>query len=110
MRFTFEGKRYTLAVGLPDSKINRLVAHQKATQIELNITSDNFDTTLKKYKPPKTSKKKAEQANVWGLFQNALCECEIGPNRTLLKGQNINAKALLQQESESVTRHLSHDM
>lgn len=69
LRFTFEGKRHTLAVGLPDSKINRLVAHQKATQIELDIASGNFDRTLKKYKPPKASKKKVEQVTVWGLFQ-----------------------------------------
>ncbi|MGD1929254.1 MAG: tyrosine-type recombinase/integrase [Leptolyngbyaceae cyanobacterium] len=69
LRFSYGGKRHTLAVGLPDSKINRLVAHQKATQIELDIASGNFDTTLKKYKPPKASKKKTEQVTVWGLFQ-----------------------------------------
>lgn len=51
LRWRFEGKRYALSIGLPDSKINRQVAQQKATIIELDIASGNFDATLKKYKP-----------------------------------------------------------
>ncbi|ACK72317.1 putative integrase [Gloeothece citriformis PCC 7424] len=51
LRWRFEGKRYVLSIGLPDSKVNRKVAQQKATVIELDIASGNFDATLKKYKP-----------------------------------------------------------
>ena len=51
LRWRFQGKRYALSIGLPDSKINRQVAQQKATIIELDIASGNFDATLKKYKP-----------------------------------------------------------
>jgi len=51
LRWRFEGKRYTLSIGLPDSKVNRQVAQQKATTIELDIASGNFDASLKKYKP-----------------------------------------------------------
>jgi len=36
---------------LPDSKVNRTVAEQKARQIELDIASGNFDESLRKYKP-----------------------------------------------------------
>lgn len=43
-------QRYFLYLGLPDSKINRLHADQKARQIEGDIATGNFDTTLKKYK------------------------------------------------------------
>ena len=54
LRFTHAGKRRAFALGLPDSNINRKFAEQKARQIELDILSSNFDTTLQKYKPQKT--------------------------------------------------------
>lgn len=43
-------KRYFLYMGLPDSKVNRIVAQQKAKQIEGDMATGNFDLTLKKYK------------------------------------------------------------
>lgn len=49
--WSFLGTRYYLSIGLPNSKVNRLVAEQKARQIELDIASGHFDPTLKKYKP-----------------------------------------------------------
>lgn len=51
LRWRQGGKRYTLSIGLPDSKVNRTVAQQKASQIQLDLISGNFDPTLKKYKP-----------------------------------------------------------
>ena len=51
LRWTYRSKRYCLSVGLPDSPINRKVAAQKAQQIELDMLCDNFDPSLKKYKP-----------------------------------------------------------
>jgi integrase len=69
LRFSYGGKRYAMAVGLPDSKVNRIVAQQKATQIELDIASGNFDPTLKKYKPPKAAAQKPDQTAVAGLFE-----------------------------------------
>ncbi len=69
LRFSYGGKRYAMAVGLPDSKVNRVVAQQKATQIELDIASGIFDPTLKKYKPPKTATQKPDQTAVAGLFE-----------------------------------------
>ncbi len=68
LRFRYEGKRQALAIGLPDSAVNRIVARQKASQIELDIASGNFDPTLKKYKPAKSAKK-AFTDRVAGLFQ-----------------------------------------
>lgn len=49
--WTFEGKRLYLYLGLPDSIANRKVAEMRARQIELDISSGNFDRTLAKYKP-----------------------------------------------------------
>ena len=55
LRFTHAGKRRAFALGLPDTDINRKFAEQKARQIELDILSSNFDSSLQKYKPQKTS-------------------------------------------------------
>ncbi|MEL6139749.1 MAG: DUF3596 domain-containing protein [Cyanobacteria bacterium J06628_6] len=51
LRFRYRGKRRYLSLGLPDSPTNRIVAQQTASQIQLDIISDNFDDTLDKYKP-----------------------------------------------------------
>jgi len=49
--WTNQGKLYFLTLGLPDSQTNRKVAQSRATQIQLDILSGNFDITLAKYKP-----------------------------------------------------------
>ena len=70
LRFSCQSKRYAFALGLPDSKINRKVAEQKAKQIELDILSGNFDSTLKKYKPERQSEPYKEgRLTVVSLFQ-----------------------------------------
>jgi integrase len=67
LRWREGGKRYTLSLGLPDSKVNRTVAQQKANQIQLDIISGNFDSTLKKYKP--TMLVQLAQIGVVALFK-----------------------------------------
>ena len=47
--FSWQGQRYYLSVGLPDTPINRKGAEQIAKQIELDFASGNFDPTLDKY-------------------------------------------------------------
>lgn len=54
LRFTHAGKRRAFALGLPGTNINCKFAEQRARQIELDILSSNFDTTLQKYKPQRT--------------------------------------------------------
>jgi integrase len=49
--WTYQSKRYFLTLGLPDNKTNLKVAQSRATQIQMDIVSDNFDLTLAKYKP-----------------------------------------------------------
>lgn len=58
VRFTHAGKRHAFALGLPNSEINRTVAEQRARQIELDIISGNFDSSLQKYKPQKREEAK----------------------------------------------------
>ena len=59
LRFTHAGKRRAFALGLLDTSINRKFAEQRARQIELDILSSNFDTTLQKYKPLKIKEQMA---------------------------------------------------
>lgn len=50
LRFTVQGQRYFLYLGLADSKINRIVAEGRARLIEGDIATGNFDPTLAKYR------------------------------------------------------------
>ncbi|NJK40034.1 MAG: tyrosine-type recombinase/integrase [Oscillatoriales cyanobacterium RM2_1_1] len=73
-----------MALGASDTPINRSVAQIKATQIELDIASANFDTTLKRYKPLATVD--GETISCFGLFERFIeyKEKQIDP-RTLEK-------------------------
>ncbi|MFM2432980.1 MAG: hypothetical protein RLZZ511_4194 [Cyanobacteriota bacterium] len=51
--FSYGGKRHYLSTGFTDTDSHRKLAEMKARQIELDILSGNFDSTLEKYKPPK---------------------------------------------------------
>ncbi|MFG6097357.1 tyrosine-type recombinase/integrase [Leptothoe sp. ISB3NOV94-8A] len=50
LRWRYQGKRYYLSPGLIYSNVNVQVAQQRAAQIQLDVISGNFDTTLAKYK------------------------------------------------------------
>jgi integrase len=60
---SWRGKRFWLYIGLPDSIANRKAASMKASQIELDMASGNFDPSLTKYKP-----QKQESISVSDLF------------------------------------------
>lgn len=57
LRWSHNGKRHCLSLGLPDNKVNQSSALLKAKQIELDMVSGNFDATLEKYKPAKAQQK-----------------------------------------------------
>ncbi|WP_460192722.1 Arm DNA-binding domain-containing protein [Thermosynechococcus sp. FA-CM-4201] len=48
--FSYQGQRHYLSLGLDDTEPARRIAEMRARQIELDIASGNFDTTLAKYK------------------------------------------------------------
>lgn len=62
LRWTYQGRGYSLAVGLPDTPINRAVAEAKAAKIQIDIALEQFDLSLDKYrlKAPKESVLNAE--------------------------------------------------
>jgi integrase len=51
LRWSYQGERHTLSLGLPDSKVNREVAESRAKIINGDLATGNFDPTLRKYKP-----------------------------------------------------------
>jgi integrase len=51
LRWQHLGKKYSLYLGMRDSPTGRAMARQKASQIEADIYSGNFDPTLLKYRP-----------------------------------------------------------
>jgi integrase len=69
LRFSYAGKRYALALKLPASAVNQVFAQQKASQIELDIISGNFDPTLTKYKPQSAKPKPSTPGSVCCLFE-----------------------------------------
>lgn len=60
LRFRFNGTRYSLGLGIPDTRPNRRVAEQRARRIEDDMRlqlahgGNYFDPTLAKYKPETT--------------------------------------------------------
>jgi integrase len=64
LRWRVTGRRYCLSLGLPDTKESRKLAEMKARQIELDVISGNFDTTLSKYKPQSLVESKPTSMNL----------------------------------------------
>ncbi len=50
-RLMFGGKQKFVALGLRDTPENRVIAEKKALQANLDISNNEFDFTLEKYKP-----------------------------------------------------------
>lgn len=69
LRWTHEGERYTLSLGLKDTKTNRIKAKDVILLIEADIENNEFDTTLNKYRP---EKELAEKPSCLELFQKWL--------------------------------------
>jgi integrase len=49
LRWSYQGERYCMSLGLYDSPLARTVAEGKVSIIEADLTTGNFDVTLKKY-------------------------------------------------------------
>jgi integrase len=62
-----EHKRRYLYLGLPDSAINRRAAQQKASFIQNDMGSENYDPTLKKYKTERQIER--DRLTIVELFQ-----------------------------------------
>lgn len=47
---TYQGEKYFLSIGVPDTPRNRVLSENIRLQMEIDITSGNFDASLIKYK------------------------------------------------------------
>lgn len=68
LRWSHRGNRHEFALGLPDGTLNRKVAERKASEIEMDIATENFDPTLNKYRLATTQPKPAG-LSIITLFQ-----------------------------------------
>ncbi|MBW4422113.1 MAG: tyrosine-type recombinase/integrase [Myxacorys californica WJT36-NPBG1] len=66
LRWRFEGKRYCLALGLPDTPTNRAIAQMKAAEIGRDIEYGMFDASLLKYRGERHGK---TPIKVYELFE-----------------------------------------
>lgn len=69
LRWTYLGRGYSLAMGLPDTPINRAAAEAKASKIQIDIALEQFDPTLQKYKI-QTPERKVLTAELFMQFIN----------------------------------------
>ena len=76
---SWQGQRYYLSLGVPDTAINRKAAEQKARQIELDFVSGNFDPTLDKYRPENVPKGKAQEIHPNALHLVAVYGIQVSP-------------------------------
>ena len=92
LRWRWQGKRYSMALGLPDSAVNRASANKRAQQIELDIASGNFDATLLKYKPKaKPGAQSITSGSLFGQFTAERSKARGLTKRSLEKYQAIQA-------------------
>ncbi|AFY69167.1 integrase family protein [Thalassoporum mexicanum PCC 7367] len=100
LRWSFNGERYCLSLGLNYTQINLKAAQQVANQIELDILSGNFDLSLNKYKPAKISfanksklSKNPNLLEVWDVWVNSLKLTSRTKNRHYMQIRGLIRKA-----------------
>jgi integrase len=69
LRWRWQGERYVMVLGLPDSPLNRNVAKAKAAEIERDMAWETFDTTLERYRHSINGKANSQQTITPELFE-----------------------------------------
>jgi integrase len=70
LRWSHKGERYCLSLGLYDSPVARTVAEGKASIIEADLATDNFDLSLVKYKGETGDRQEENGVTAASLFNN----------------------------------------
>ncbi len=91
LRWSYQGKRQCLSLGLYDTPLARKVAQGKATIIEADLVTGNFDDTLRKYKGVSADKPQECTFTAVGLFAKFTDQRKVDP-RTLEKYSAIATK------------------
>ncbi|NJM00520.1 MAG: DUF3596 domain-containing protein [Synechococcaceae cyanobacterium SM2_3_2] len=72
LRWRYQGKQYSLALGIPDGRVNRTQAESKARLIEVDIQTGHFDQTLDKYRKREQLERKREQTGLRAKLKQRL--------------------------------------
>jgi integrase len=108
LRWQYGGKRHQLAIGLPDTALNRTVAQRRAALIEEDIRAGVFDTTLARYK---TDAGTDQQLTVVEVFERytAHKRRELNDSRSLEKYDGLigHLKEYFRGRSASITEDMA---
>jgi len=74
LRWRYQGKRFSLALSLPDTTANRKQAKKLANEIELDVAASAFDVTLTKYRPEPIANPVAQNVAQFGISTVQLWE------------------------------------
>jgi len=105
-RWSYQRKRYNLSLGFDDTALSRTVAQARASLIDADLVTGNFDPTLAKYQSNCTKEKALNSSltavNLFNQFTEYKCG-ELDP-RTLGKYKAIVSKvsALLGSERAAI--------
>jgi integrase len=114
--WSYAGKRYFFNLGLLDNRINRLVAQSKASVIEADLATSNFDPTLNKYRDEVD---RHDRIPVWKVFHRFVeHKAKRLDKRTLDKYQAVqgriknyfgekDASSIKERDAEGFRRSLS---
>ncbi|MEO1447832.1 MAG: tyrosine-type recombinase/integrase, partial [Cyanobacteria bacterium J06635_11] len=89
LRWTQYGKQQQLSLRIPDTPLNRVIATQLATQMELDFLTGKFDETLIRYQVPESQAEKIQPtASTTDLFKQFTEEKRLDG----VSGQTISTK------------------
>jgi integrase len=91
LRWSHQGERYCLSLGLYDSPLARKVAEGKVNTIELDLTTENFDPSLKKYQTQSADASKGCTITAVELFDRFMKQRAVD-SRTLEKYSAVATK------------------
>lgn len=114
LRWTYQRRSYSFAMGLADTPVNRAAAAAKAAEIQKDLAFHEFDPTLEKYRP-KPIPNSLKTSELFQQFIDQKIECgDIAqqsassvylPLKRAIGKRNIrtkkNAEKLIEQLSES---------
>jgi integrase len=99
LRWRHDGKRYCIGLGVHDNPTGRAFANQRKSQIEMDILSGHFDSTLLKYRPRKLGIKHTE-VTVVELFE------KYAANRFRDQGLSNSSKVRLKGIASKLNQYL----
>jgi integrase len=84
LRWSYQGERFTLSMGLDDTQLGRTIAQGRVSQIETDIITGKFDRTLTTYRTGVNSPEPGTKVSAVDLFDRFIT----------YKGQHVDARTL----------------